>query len=107
MSPFFLQNGQNSKCHHFGIPPKIEKFKDAFYFRCVLFQVSDINSSYTRGPILMKLWGCIELTLNCCNVNFSSTFRFRPQTGSELFFKNRKLNVSEPEVENDLNEKRT
>ena len=33
-------------------------------------------------------------------------FRFRPQTGSRLFFANRKLERSEPEVENVLDEKR-
>ena len=33
-------------------------------------------------------------------------FRFRPQTGSGLFFANRKLERSEPEVENELDAKR-
>ena len=33
-------------------------------------------------------------------------FRFQPRTGSELFFINRKLKISEPEVRNILDRKR-
>ena len=34
-------------------------------------------------------------------------FRFGPQTGSGLFFENRKLKISEPEAENVLDKKTT
>ena len=38
------------------------------------------NSSDTRGPIGMKLWGYIELTLRLCNVIFSTSGRkFKPE----------------------------
>ena len=36
----------------------------------VIFRISD-----TRGPIGMKLWGYIELTLRLCNVIFSTSGR--------------------------------
>ena len=38
--------------------------------------------SDTRGPIGMKLWGCIELTLRLCIVKFStSIFDAKPEVG--------------------------
>ena len=36
----------------------------------VIFRISD-----TRGPIGMKLWGYIELTLKLCNIIFSTSGR--------------------------------
>ena len=36
----------------------------------LIFRISD-----TRGPIGMKLWGYIELTLRLCNVIFSTSGR--------------------------------
>ena len=39
-------------------------------------------SSDTRGPIWMKLWGCIELTLRLCNVIVSTSGRkSKPEVG--------------------------
>ena len=54
--------------------------------------------SDTRGPIRMKLCGCIELTLRLCNVIFSTSVSdFKPEVGQ--FFANRKFQSSKPEVE--------
>ena len=39
-------------------------------------------SSDARGPILMKLWGCIELTLRLCIVEFLTSGRkSKPEIG--------------------------
>ena len=39
-------------------------------------------SSDTRGPFLMKLWGCIELTLTFCIVDFFTSGRMsKPEVG--------------------------
>ena len=50
------------------------------------------------GPILMKLWGYIELILNWCNVKFpTSVAGPKPEVGQ--FFENHKFQSSKPEVE--------
>ena len=43
------------------------------------------NSSDTRGPVWMKLWGCV--TLQLCNVIFS-TFSLDLKTGNWNFLEN-------------------
>ena len=60
------------------------------------------RTSDTSIPIWTKLLGCIELTLMHRHI---FDFRFQPQTGSELFFMNRKFKISEPEVKNILDRK--
>ena len=53
----------------------------------------------------MKLLGCIQFDLVYCLGYFSTSGR-NFETGSWLFFGNRKLKISEPEVENMFGEKR-
>ena len=63
------------------------------------FYVSRTHCSNTCWPILMKLLGYIELTLNWCNVIFStSVSTLKPEMS--YFSINRKFKISEPEVKN-------
>ena len=59
--------------------------------------MSETLYSDTRGPILMKLWEYIELTLNWYNVKFpTSVAGLKPEVGQ--FFENQKFLSSKPEV---------
>ena len=49
--------------------------------RCVAFYVWQAISSLTHGPILIKLFGCIELTPNWCIVNISANFSEKRSSG--------------------------
>ena len=53
----------------------------------------------------MKLWAYIQLDPGYCMGYFSTSGR-NLKTGNWLFFVNRKLKISEPEVKNMLDEKR-
>ena len=53
----------------------------------------------------MKLWGYIQLNPGYCMGYFWTSGR-NLETGSCLFFRNRKLKIPEPEVDNMLDEKR-
>ena len=66
--------------------------------RCGFFYVCKSISSQTGEPICMKLWGCIQFDPGYCMGYFSTSGR-NLKTGSWLFFGNRKLKTSEPEVE--------
>ena len=71
---------------------------DGVHFRCVTqdlgYQYSDLDETlgvYRVNPEIMH--------------RHIFDFRFQPQTGSELFFMNRKFKISEPEVKNILDRK--
>ena len=67
--------------------------------------MSPTHCSDTCRPILIKLLGYIELTLNWCNVIFlTSVSALKPEVS--YFSINRKFKISEPEVRNIPDRKR-
>ena len=61
----------------------LHKVKDKLKLGKMAFNLGGTcRISDTRGPIWMKRWGCIEVTLRLCNVIFStSDFDLKPEVG--------------------------